>query len=128
MGLRLAALRAAGAPLLSTDLNHSDTKEPTCGINYRMNTEKRTLTNCSRNRYQIRIWLAATCATCRNHMLIHFKIFCIFYTTIFNNRRNIVNSIFFIFFQYFYLSFSLLFPFTIIITILFCDYSCKVAG
>ena len=31
--------------------------------------------------------------------------------------------------QDFYLSFSLLFPFTIIIiTILFCDYSCKVAG
>ena len=48
--------------------NHSDTKEPTCGINYRMNTEKRTPTNCSRNRYQIRIWLAATC---RNHMLIY---------------------------------------------------------
>lgn len=37
--------------LLSTDLNQSDTKEPTCGINYRMNTEKRTLINCSRNRY-----------------------------------------------------------------------------
>ena len=40
------------------------------GINYRMNTEKRTPTNCSRNRYQIRIWLAATC---RNHMLIYLK-------------------------------------------------------
>ena len=25
--------------LLSTDLNQSDTKEPTCGLNYRMNTE-----------------------------------------------------------------------------------------
>ena len=34
------------------------------------NTEKRTPTNCSRNRYQIRIWLAATC---RNHMLIYLK-------------------------------------------------------
>ena len=52
--------------------HHSDTKEPTCGINYRMSTEKRTLTNCSRNRYQIRIWLAATC---RNHMPIYFKTF-----------------------------------------------------
>ena len=36
------------------------------------NTEKRTLTNCSRNRYQIRIWLVATC---RNHMPIYFKTF-----------------------------------------------------
>ena len=36
--------------------------------------------------------------------------------------------LFFYLFQYFYLSFSLLFSFIIVITILFCDYSCKVAG
>ena len=93
-------------------------KLPCFEDDYRMNTEKRILTNCSRNRYQIRIWLAATC---RNHMPIYFKTFYILYTTIFNNLRNIVNSIFFIFFL-------LLLPFIIIITILFCDYSCKVAG
>ena len=65
------------------------------------------LTNCSRNRYQIRIWLAATR---RNHMPIYFKTFYISYTTKFNNLRNIANSIF--------LSFSV-FLFIIFITFSF---------